>query len=61
MAEIAALLRKPKAKLEDIARQFESMKRLWPDYKGLRDRRQHEAGVIRAADHRDPVEDIVRV
>jgi hypothetical protein len=61
MAQIAALLRKPKPSLEDIAAQFESMKRLWPDYRGLRDRRQREADVIRASDRRYPDEEIVRV
>jgi hypothetical protein len=61
MAEIAALLRRPKPKLEDIAAQFEAMKRLWPDYRGLRDRRQREADVIRAADRSYAAGEIVRV
>jgi len=61
MAEIAALLRKPNPKLDDIAGQFEAMKRLWPDHRGLRDRRQREADVIRAADHGYPAGEIVRV
>jgi len=61
MAEIAALLRRPKPSLEGIAVQFESMKRLWPDYKGLRDRRQREADIIRAADRNQPAGEIVRV
>jgi hypothetical protein len=61
MAGIAALLRGSGPKLEDIARQLESMKRLWPDYQGLRDRRQREADVIRAADRSYTREEIVRV
>lgn len=61
MAEIARLLRSSNPDLEAIARQFESMKRLWPDLKGLRDRRQREADIIRAADHKYAEEDLVRV
>lgn len=61
MADIAALLRAPRPKLEEVARQFESMKRLWPDYKGLRDRRQREAEVIRSADRVYAPEEVVRV
>jgi len=61
MAQIAALLRRPDPKLDDIADQLESMKRLWPDYKGLRDRRQREADVIRAADRTYAVDELVRV
>ena len=49
MAEIATLLRSPEPDLEAIAGQFESMKQLWPDMKGLRDRRQREAEEIRGA------------
>ena len=61
MAEIARILRGSDPDLEDIARQFESMKRLWPDLKGLRDRRQREADIVRAADRAYAPEDIVRV
>jgi hypothetical protein len=61
MAEIARILRSSDPDLDDIALQFESMKRLWPDMKGLCDRRQREADIIRAADHKYAVEDLVRV
>ena len=61
MAEIARLLRSPEPDLEAIADQFESMKRLWPDMKGLRDRRQREAEVIRGADRNYTREEITRV
>lgn len=61
MAEIARLLRAPEPDLEAIAAKFESMKRLWPDMKGLRDRRQREADIIRAADRTQPEKDIVRL
>jgi hypothetical protein len=61
MAEIAALLRKPRPRLEDVAMQFESMKRLWPGFKGLRDRRQREADIIRGANRSYSAAEIVRV
>jgi hypothetical protein len=61
MAEIARILRGSDPDLEDIARQFESMKRLWPDLKGLRDRRQREADLIRASDRTYAPEDLVHV
>ena len=61
MAEIARLLRSPEPDLEAIARQFESMKRLWPDMKGLRDRRQREAEEIRGADRDYAPDEITRV
>jgi hypothetical protein len=61
MAEIARILRGSDPGLEDIARQFESMKRLWPEAKGLRDRRQREADIIRAADRKYGPEDLVNV
>lgn len=61
MAAIARLLRVAEPDLDAIAGQFEAMKRLWPDMKGLRDRRQREADVIRAADRDYPPEEIVRV
>ena len=61
MAEIARLLRSSEPDLEAIARQFESMKRLWPDTKGLRDRRQREAEVIRGADRAYAPGEITRV
>ena len=61
MAEIARLLRAQDPDVEAIAGQFESMKRLWPDMKGLRDRRQREADIIRAADRTHPEKDIVRL
>jgi len=61
MAEIARLLRSPGPDLEAIAHQFDSMQRLWPDMKGLRDRRQREAEVIRGADRNYSREEITRV
>ena len=61
MAEIARLLRARRPGLESIARQFESMKRLWPDSQGLRDRRQREADIIRSARKKLPTQDIVRL
>ena len=61
MAEIARLLRSPEPDLEAIARQFESMKRLWPDMKGLRDRRQREAEEIRGANRDYAPDEITRV
>jgi hypothetical protein len=61
MAEIARLLRSPKPDLQAVARQFDSMKRLWPDMKGLRDRRQREAELIRGADRVYAPGDITRV
>ena len=61
MAEIARLLRVDAPDLDAVADQFESMKRLWPDMKGLRDRRQREADVIRAANRDYTPEEIVRV
>ena len=39
----------------------ESMKRLWPDMKGLRDRRRREAQVIRGAERNYTREEIIRV
>jgi hypothetical protein len=61
MAEIARLLRSREPDLEAIARQFESMQRLWPDMKGLRDRRQREAQLIRGADRAYEPDEITRV
>lgn len=61
MAEIARLLRGANPDLEAIARQFESMKRLWPDLKGLRDRRQREADIVRASRRAYAAADLVRV
>ena len=61
MAEIARLLRSPEPDLEAIAGQFESMKRLWPDMRGLRDRRQREAEEIRGANRDYAPDEITRV
>jgi hypothetical protein len=61
MAEISRLLRSPAPDLDAIANQFESMKRLWPDMKGLRDRRRREAEVIRGAGRNYTREEIIRV
>jgi hypothetical protein len=61
MGEIASLLRRPRPPLEEIACCFESMRRLWPDSKGLRDRRQREADVIRAAQRAYDDDEVVRV
>ena len=61
MAEIAQLLRAREPELETIAGRFESMKRLWPQMKGLRDRRQREADIIRAANRSHPEKGLVRL
>jgi hypothetical protein len=61
MGEIASLLRRPRPPLEEIACCFESMRRLWPDSKGLRDRRQREADVVRAAQRAYDDDEVVRV
>jgi hypothetical protein len=61
MAEIARLLRAQEPELETIAGRFESMKRLWPQMKGLRDRRQREANIIRAANRSHPEKRLVRL
>ena len=61
MAQIAALLRKSDPDLDEIAACFESMKRLWPDLKGLRDRRQREADLIRASDRTYVDNEIIKV
>jgi hypothetical protein len=50
MAEIGKILADDAGdKLERIAAQFESMTRLWPTSKGLRDRRITEAAMVRGA------------
>ena len=38
--------------LVPIAEQFEAMQRLWPDVRGLRDRRVREAEFVRGARRR---------
>jgi hypothetical protein len=47
MAAIRTLV--PQKDYEGIAEQLESMKRLWPDTKGLQDRRDAEAALVRSA------------
>ena len=63
MANLQALLRGAKPGLEQIAREFESMQRLWPgkELAGLRARRQREADMIRASVRRPGPEEIVRL
>ena len=41
-----------RASLERIAVLFEAMQRLWPDARGLRDRRVREAALVRGARRR---------
>lgn len=47
--------------LEAIAREFESMTRLWPDVKGLRDRRTREAELVRESDRKYTKDELIRV
>jgi hypothetical protein len=47
MATIRTLV--PQKDYEGIAQQLEAMKRLWPNTKGLRDRRDAEAALVRSA------------
>jgi hypothetical protein len=61
MAEIKGLVRGGIAKLSAIADEIESMVRLWPNSKGLRDRRMREAQIIRNADRKYDAEELVRV
>jgi len=63
MANLQALLRSASPRLEDIAREFESMQRLWPgpELAGLRTRRQREAAVVRGAARRYEPAEIVRL
>lgn len=61
MADIVPLVRGGVAKLGAIADRIESMVRLWPNSKGLRDRRMREAQLIRAADHEYESDELVRV
>jgi hypothetical protein len=61
MAAIQELVKGGVANLDAIADEFESMIRLWPTLKGLRDRRRREADVIRAADRNYSDDEIVRV
>ena len=61
MAAIKELVKGSNTDLDAVAGQFESMVRLWPDSKGLRDRRLREAQLIRAASHAYPAQEIVRV
>lgn len=52
MFNLKALIAAPSPQdLDIIASQVDAMVRLWPDSKGLRDRRIAEAAMIRAADH----------
>jgi hypothetical protein len=63
MANLQTLLRGAKPVLEHIAREFESMQRLWPgtELAGLRTRRQREANVVRAAARQYEPAEIVRL
>jgi hypothetical protein len=61
MAKIKQLVPGGTANLDAIADQVESMVRLWPKSKGLRDRRMREAQITRAADHKYDPDEIVRV
>jgi hypothetical protein len=62
MAEISRILLDDKGdKLERIAVQFESMRRLWPTVKGLRDRRSSEAALVRGARRKYEKEELIRV
>jgi hypothetical protein len=61
MAKIKVLVRGGVANLDAIADQLESMVRLWPKSKGLRDRRLREAQIIRAANRTYDSDEIVRV
>jgi hypothetical protein len=61
MAAIEPLVRGGAGNLGAIADQIESMVRLWPNSKGLRDRRVREAQILRAADRKYDPDEIVRV
>lgn len=62
MFNLKALIAAPSPQdLQAIALQFESMVRLWPDSRGLRNRRIAEATMIRAADHPFAVNDVITV
>jgi hypothetical protein len=61
MEEIEPLVRGGAANLDAIADRIESMVRLWPGSKGLRDRRMREAQIIRAADREYEPQEVVRV
>ena len=63
MASLQVLLRRATPDLEQMAREFESMQRLWPgaELAGLRARRQREAAVIRAAARRYTADELVRL
>ena len=61
MVAIKPLVKKGVAALADIAEQVESMVRLWPKSKGLRDRRKREAKVIRGADRTYDPSELVRL
>jgi hypothetical protein len=61
MADIVPLVKGGVPKLGAIADRIESMVRLWPNSKGLRDRRMREAQLIRAADHEYDSGELVRV
>lgn len=61
MAAIKPLVRGGVANLGAIADQIESMVRLWPDSRGLRDRRRREAQIVRGANRSYDPEEIVRV
>jgi hypothetical protein len=52
MRAIRDALSSRRVSLEDIAVQFEAMQRLWPEARGLRDRRRSEASLIRGARRR---------
>ena len=62
MFNLKALIAAPSPQdLDAIASQVEAMVRLWPNSKGLRDRRIAEAAMIRAADHPYAPTDLITV
>jgi hypothetical protein len=61
MAAIKPLVSGGVANLSAIAGQIESMARLWPSSKGLRDRRVREAKIVREADRKYDPDELVRI
>jgi hypothetical protein len=61
MAEIRRIVAAGRSRLEPIAAQFESMTRLWPEVKGLRDRRVTEANLVRGARRKYRRDELIRV
>ena len=61
MAALRPLIAGGLENLDLIAGQFDAMTELWPDSKGLRDRRRREAVLIRASDRRYADDELIRV